>query len=174
MERGRTLELCRTPGHKETIQREFSQQAAAFAANPVIKDRDRVTRLVEAVNPGFDSNVLDVACGPGYVAIGFAAICREVVGVDITPEMLEIAERNRREGGLSNLGFQPADADRLPFPNAAFDVVVCRFAFHHFEDPARVLAWTMRRSRPSVPAVRFSARRRPDRAARACVLPGSA
>ncbi len=128
------------PGHKGAIQREFSRQAAAFAANPVINDRDRVTRLVEAVNPGPEANVLDVACGPGYVSIGFAGVCREVVGIDITPKMLAIAERNRRERGLSNLRFQPGDADQLPFPVGAFDVVVCRFAFHHFEDPARVLA----------------------------------
>ncbi|HEU4792842.1 MAG TPA: class I SAM-dependent methyltransferase [Nitrolancea sp.] len=134
------MEIFGSPGHKKKIQREFSRQAAAFAANPMIKDRVRVTRLVETVSPGPDSNVLDVACGPGYVAIGFATICREVVGIDITAEMLEIAERNRWEGGLSNLRFQPADADRLPFPNGAFDVVVCRFAFHHFEDPALVLA----------------------------------
>ncbi len=134
------MELFGSPEHKEKIQREFSRQAAAFAANPVIKDRVRVTRLVETVNPGPDSNVLDVACGPGYVANGFAAICREVIGIDITPEMPGIAERNRREGGLSNLLCQLADADRLPFPNGAFDVVVCRFAFHHFENPARMLA----------------------------------
>ncbi|CCF83681.1 class I SAM-dependent methyltransferase [Nitrolancea hollandica] len=127
-------------GHKGAIQREFTRQAAAFAANPVINDRDRVTRLVEAVNPGPEANVLDVACGPGYVAIGFAGVCREVVGIDITSEMLAIAERNRRARGLSNLRFQPGDADQIPFPDGEFDVVVCRFAFHHFEDPARVLA----------------------------------
>lgn len=134
------MERFETPGHKGEIQREFTRQAAAFAANPVINDRDRVTRLVEAVNPGPESKVLDVACGPGYVAIGFAGVCREVVGIDITPEMLAIAERNRRERRLSNLRFQPGDADQLPFPDGEFDVVVCRFAFHHFEDPARVLA----------------------------------
>lgn len=128
------------PGHKETIQREFSLQAAAFDANPVIRDQGRVTRLVEAVSPEPESHVLDVACGPGYVALGFAAVCRDVVGLDLTPEMLAKAERNCQEAGYTNLRFQPGAADQLPFPDGAFDVVVCRFAFHHFEDPSRVLA----------------------------------
>lgn len=127
-------------GHKGEIRREFSRQAAVFAANPVINDRDRVKRLVEAVHPRPESTVLDVACGPGYIAIGFAAVCREVVGVDITPDMLAVAERNRQGSGFSNVRFLLGDADSLPFPNGVFDVVVCRFAFHHFEDPAWVLA----------------------------------
>ena len=43
---------------------------------------------MEAVNTDRESTVLDVACGLGYVALGFAAACREVIGIDLTPEML--------------------------------------------------------------------------------------
>jgi SAM-dependent methyltransferase len=92
--------------------------------------------------------VLEVATGPGYVALGFAAVCRDVVGVDLTPAPLAIAERQRRERRLANVRFHLADAERLPFPDGAFDVAVCRFAFHHFEAPPRVLAEMARVCRP--------------------------
>ena len=126
--------------HKDVVRQEFTRQATAYAATPSIADPDRVARLVQAVNPGPDSRVLEVATGPGYVALGFAAVCREVIGLDLTPAPLAIAEQLRHERGLTNVRFQTGDADRLPFADGEFDVVVCRFAYHHFEDPAHVLA----------------------------------
>ena len=137
-----------TPDHKEVVREEFTRQAAAYAANASIADPERIARLVQTVNPRPEARVLEVATGPGYVAMGFAAVCREVVGVDLTAAPLAIAERTRQERGLNNLLFQPGDADHLPFADGEFDVVVCRFAFHHFEDPPRVLHEMARVCRP--------------------------
>lgn len=125
---------------KEVIRQEFTKQAKAYAATPTVADPERVARLIAAVNPGAEARVLDLATGPGYVAMGFAAVAREVIGVDLTAAPLAIAEHMRRERGISNLRFEAADADRLTFPGGAFDVVVCRLAFHHFAEPARALA----------------------------------
>jgi SAM-dependent methyltransferase len=83
--------------------------------------------------------VLEVATGPGYVALGFARACREVVGIDLTPALLQLAEGQRKERGIANAHFQVGDAGHLPFDDGEFDAVVCRFAFHHFPDPLRVL-----------------------------------
>jgi ubiquinone/menaquinone biosynthesis C-methylase UbiE len=127
------------PDHKALIRDEFTRQAPAYAANPLIADPERVARLVATVAPRAEDRVLEVATGPGYVALGFAAVCREVVGIDLTEAPLAIAEQTRRERGLENVRFQTADAEKLPFADGEFDVVVCRFAFHHFEDPPRVL-----------------------------------
>jgi ubiquinone/menaquinone biosynthesis C-methylase UbiE len=70
------------------------------------------------------------------------------VGLDLTDAPLAIAEKNRRQRGLANVRFQRGDADRLPFADGEFDVVVCRFAFHHFEEPGRVLREMARVCRP--------------------------
>lgn len=126
--------------HKAVIRREVTRQAAAYAGNPAIADPERIARLVEAVAPPRDARVLDVAAGPGFVALGFAAVCREVVGLDLTAAPLAIAESARRERHLTNLRFECGDAEDLPFDDGAFDAVVCRFTFHHLEDPARALS----------------------------------
>ena len=126
--------------HKASVQREFTQQAQAYAANPSIADSARLTRLVQAVQPTTEAHVLDVATGPGYVALAFAEEGCEVLGLDLTAAPLVIAEQRRQERGLINLRFQQGDADHLPFGEREFDIVVSRFALHHCEDPRRVLA----------------------------------
>ena len=125
--------------HKTTVQESFTRQAEAYAVAPAVSDPARIARLVEAVDPAPGSRVLEVACGPGFLTLAFAKRCRECVGLDLTDAPLAIAEKNRRERGLSSARFQSGDAERLPFADGEFDVVVCRYAFHHFETPACVL-----------------------------------
>jgi ubiquinone/menaquinone biosynthesis C-methylase UbiE len=134
--------------HKAVVQEAFTRQADVYAVTPTVADPARIERLVEAVDPTPQSRVLEVACGPGFLALAFAARCREAVGLDLTDAPLAIAEKNGRERGLANVRFQRGDADRLPFAEGEFDVVVCRFAFHHFEEPGRVLREMARVCRP--------------------------
>jgi ubiquinone/menaquinone biosynthesis C-methylase UbiE len=134
--------------HKAVVQESFTRQAEVYAVTPTVTDPARIELLVEAVDPAPESRVLEVACGPGFLALAFAQRCREAVGLDLTDAPLAIAEKNRRERGLANARFQRGDADRLPFAAGEFDVVVCRFAFHHFEEPGRVLREMARVCRP--------------------------
>jgi ubiquinone/menaquinone biosynthesis C-methylase UbiE len=122
--------------HKDTVREEFTRQAEAFAALRELHSRERLERLVSTINPASGARALEIATGPGHVAMALAARCREVIGVDLTDAPLAIAERTRRERGLTNVRFQRADAEQLPFADAEFDIVLCRFALHHFEDPA--------------------------------------
>lgn len=128
-----------SPDHKEIIRQEFTQQAQAYAANPLVANQDKLSRLVQAVHPHPGSTVLDVATGPGFVAMAFAEAGCEVVGIDLTEAPLAIAERTRQSRGLMNLRYQQGDAEHLPFGAETFDVVVSRLAIHHCESPLRVL-----------------------------------
>ena len=128
------------PDHKAVVRQEFTQQAQAYAANPLIRNADRLAALVQAVRPRPGARVLDVATGPGYIAAAFAEAGCEVVGIDLTPAPLELAEQMRKERGLTNLSFQLGDAEHLPFAEQTFDIVVSRYALHHCEDPQLVLA----------------------------------
>lgn len=136
------------PAHKAVVQEEFTRQAEVYAAAPSVADPARVARLIDAIAPAHESRVLEVACGPGFLALAFAERCREVVGIDLTDAPLDIAERKRKERGLATLCFQRGDAERLPFPDNDFDVAVCRLALHHMEKPGGVLREMARVCRP--------------------------
>ena len=128
------------PDHKAIVREEFTRQADAYARAAVITDQDRLARLVAAIAPADTDRALEIATGPGYVAMALARRCREVVGVDLTEAPLAIAERTRQQRGLRNVTFRTADAEELPFADGEFNIVVCRFAFHHFQNPSSVLS----------------------------------
>jgi SAM-dependent methyltransferase len=91
-------------------------------------------RLTEVVGVRRSEAVLDVACGTGNAAIPAAQAGGEVTGVDLTPEMLDVA-RARAEDAGAELTLRPGDAEDLPFDEASFDVVLstfgCEFAPRH-------------------------------------------
>ena len=128
------------PSHRDTILDQFSRQALPFSTAAPIRDERALQLLVDAAGAGADDTVLDVACGPGLVACAFARVAQQVTGIDLTPAMIERAAALAAEQGCSNVRLQIGDVLPLPFPDAAFSIVVSRFAFHHFHDPAAVLA----------------------------------
>ena len=152
--------------HNDLIQREFTRQAEAYASNPKIVDAEWAARLVASVRPGADARVLDIATGPGYVALAFATVTDQVVGVDLTDAPLAIARKNAAERGQENVSFESADANALPWPEDSFDVVVCRLAFHHFGSPAQIFSEMVRVCRPGgrVAVEDLTASEQPDRA----------
>jgi len=129
-----------TSDHKATVRAEFTRQADAYASAAVITDADRLARLVRAIDPAPTDRALEIATGPGYVAMALAQRCGEVVGVDLTAAPIAIAQRTSRARGLSNVRFEVGEADNLAYDDSEFDLVVCRFAFHHFLNPAAILA----------------------------------
>ena len=81
------------------------------------------TALVEAarVRPG--ERVLDVAAGSGNASLPAAAAGARVLATDLTPELIEIGRRRAQTEGL-DISWREADAERLPFGDAEFDVVM--------------------------------------------------
>jgi len=110
--------------------------------------KDRVVRMLELA-PGLD--VLDVGCGTGDDARGFAArvgSTGRVVGVDLEAAMVEAA-RERARDSKGPVEFEVADVLELPFPDASFDRCVADRVFQllRSEQP-RALAELVRVCRP--------------------------
>jgi ubiquinone/menaquinone biosynthesis C-methylase UbiE len=126
--------------HRDAIVDQFTRQAVPFATAPSIRDEAALRMVIEFSGCRSDDTVLDVACGPGILACAFAHVARHVTGIDLTPAMLERARLLQREQQLTNVTWRQGDVLPLPFDDAAFTLVVSRFAFHHLLDPGAVLA----------------------------------
>jgi len=94
-----------------------------------------VQPLLDAAAVRAGSRLLDVACGPGLVSEAAAARGARPIGVDVAAAMVERA-RLRCPG----LEFVEGDAQRLPFPDAAFDAVTMNFGILHLSRPETALA----------------------------------
>jgi ubiquinone/menaquinone biosynthesis C-methylase UbiE len=134
--------------HDAVTLDQFTKQAEPFAALPAHADADLVRLIREAARVVPGSRVLDVACGPGLVALALAEAAGHVTGLDLTPAMLDKARELQRQRGLANLSWDLGRADALPYADGSFDAVVTRFSFHHLTDPARALAEMVRACRP--------------------------
>lgn len=137
-----------TDPHKDQVRQAFTAQAEAYTRSAVIAAEEARRRFVAFVGPQPQDRVLDVATGPGFLALLFAERATEVIGIDLTPAMLAQAEANRQARQIANVRFQEGDAESLTFPDASFDIVTCGSAFHHLVDPGRVLAEMARVVRP--------------------------
>ncbi len=99
--------------------------------------RKQAAQLTDGLPGGAD--VLEVAPGPGYLAIEMARLGRfHVTGLDISRSFVEIASANARQAGVS-VDFRHGDASSLPFDAGSFDLVVCQAAFKNFAQPGGAL-----------------------------------
>ena len=134
--------------HKETVQRQFTKTADAFAKFAVRDSIEVLAEKVEFVKPQPHELVLDVACGPGAFVLAIAPRVGFVAGIDLTVEMLRQARQFQAERQISSAAFARADADYIPFPDACFDLVSCQQAFHHITKPELVLREMIRVTKP--------------------------
>lgn len=113
-------------------------------------DRGWRRRVIRRLAEGRPDRVLDVATGTGDLAIeALKAGAREVVGVDIAEEMLEVGRHKIQRRGLSDrITLTAGDAEELPFENGEFDAVTVAFGVRNFENLDRGLKDMARVLRP--------------------------
>ena len=108
------------------------QLEAAYLTTDVIEQRLVVMRALD-LRPG--EHVLDIGSGPGLLAIEMArtvGVDGRVCGVDPAEAMLEMGRQ--RCSGMPQCGFEPADANALPFEDASFDAVVSTQVYEYVTD----------------------------------------
>lgn len=95
-------------------------------------------RVREFVLPNGDERALDAGTGAGALALALAPLVREVVGVDVVPELLEQARK--RAAAFPNVSFLEADATALPFDLGSFDLACSVRTLHHIRRPELAVA----------------------------------
>jgi len=102
-------------------------------ANDLAQKKDVLQLLPLATTTG--QRLLDVGCGTGHWSGFFATLGYAVVGIDISPEMISVARRQRRP----ELAFQVADAGALPFKDASFAIAAAMATIEFTVSPPCVL-----------------------------------
>lgn len=124
--------------------RDFAERAAPFTAL-------YAAHLIELVHPAEGERVLDLATGPGVVALQAAEAVGSsgaVVATDLVPEWREVVEERAAAAGLTNITFEVMGAESLTLPDSSFDVACCQFGLMFVPDPARALGEIRRVVRP--------------------------
>lgn len=126
--------------HDDVVRRSFERQVSLFSGpdSPFAQRSTGTLSWIEPLEP--DMIVLDVACGAAHAAEPVAAQVRQVVGVDLTPALLQVGAQRLHGQGLTNVLLQEANAQSLPFVDESFDIVYCRSSLHHFADPHQAAA----------------------------------
>jgi len=100
--------------------------------------RDVAVEVAREVSRG---RILDVGTGPGYLCLHISRIApgSEVIGMDISGDMIRIALRNAERANVKNVRFIIEDANKMSFGNETFDLVVSTGSLHHWKEPVRVI-----------------------------------
>ena len=134
--------------HDQAVDRQFGPRAAAYLSSAVHArgaDLDQLAALARE-HPG--ARVLDLGCGGGHVSFHVAPHVGQVVAYDLSASMLEVVAAEAARRGLDNLATCRGKAEHLPFVDGEFDLVLCRYSTHHWQDPGQALREARRVLRP--------------------------
>jgi ubiquinone/menaquinone biosynthesis C-methylase UbiE len=132
----------------ERVQSQFGAAAAAYVTSLVHADASALQRMVELAEPKAGDAALDIATGAGHTALALAPHVASVVAYDLTEQMLAETRRNAEARRLMNVSTKRGPAEKLPFPDASFDIVTVRHAPHHFADVRSAVREMARVARP--------------------------
>ncbi|MBU1040593.1 MAG: methyltransferase domain-containing protein [Proteobacteria bacterium] len=123
--------------------------------------------------PGVGDDVLDVGCGAGVDALVAALQVKnqgQVIGLEFCPEMRERAQMNAALSGIGNATFVAGDAEKLPFADASFDLLLSNGVFNLVLRKHQALAEAFRVLRPGARLQVADQIREQDEPLQACSL----
>ncbi|CAN7576570.1 class I SAM-dependent methyltransferase [Phenylobacterium sp. LjRoot225] len=148
-----TAKTSEDRSHHAVVDAQFGPQAKAYVQSAVHASGADLDALEASVRRARPARALDIGCGGGHVAYRLAPHAGEVVACDLSAGMLAAVRQTAAERGLANIATEQAPAERLPFPDAAFDFVATRFSAHHWRDLGAGLAEARRVARAGSTAV---------------------
>jgi len=124
---------------KELVRDQFTRTAQVFGDFAVASRVAEAERLARMVRVTSSDRGVDLASGPGTLALRFARHVRWICALDLTPAILDRARNSAAEQGLRNVAFALGDAQAVPFADGSLDIAVTSYSLHHMSDPGRVI-----------------------------------
>jgi len=121
----------------------WERAADTYVGSFATATRQFIPALLDAAFVRSGRSVLDVACGPGFVAAGATERGATAGGLDFSAAMLGVARACHPD-----IPFDQGDAEALPYPDSSFDAVVSNFGIHHVPRPILALRQAHRVLRP--------------------------
>ncbi len=131
-------------GNVQAVRERFAVTADRVAEHARQQVEAVREQLESFVMPRGDERAVDVGTGAGTLALALAPLVREVVGVDLVPELLERARAN----APANVTFVEGDATSLPLESGSFDLACTRRTLHHIARPELAVAELVRVTAP--------------------------
>lgn len=137
---GKPLEVLKYMNIKESISATKKEFEKSFAVgefyNKQTQDEQHLNAIMEFLPIKSGMKILDLGTGSGYLAFAIAKKHSDVtmVGLDIVENALENNRKRAEEAGIGNLNFVTYDGSDFPFAEQEFDMVISRYALHHFPE----------------------------------------
>jgi SAM-dependent methyltransferase len=127
---------------RESMRKSWGARVQAYVDEAASNTAAHTRVLLQILPPPAGGRVLDVATGPGVVAVAAAQAvgpAGEVVATDLAPEWEAEVARRAREADVGNVSFRAVGAEALDLPDDWFDVAYCQFGLMFVPDPVQAL-----------------------------------
>lgn len=152
------VDVAKAAQYKKEIHEEWMRAAPAWKKwDAVLSEslREVSEKLLQAAELRSGMQVLDLASGTGEPALHAARLVApggRVTATDLAAEMLEAAREKAQQAGITNIECRECDAESLPFEDASFDAVTCRFGVMFFPQVEKAVASVHRVLKPGARA----------------------
>src|SRR4029077_18115382 len=124
---------------RELVRDRFTRTAQVFGDAVMQTRAAQAESLAHMVAAKKSDCAVDLACGSGALAIAFARRVRWIIGLELTPAMLAVAQRTARDAKARNVSLAIGNAEQIPFPDVSLDLVFSSYALHHVPEAGRVI-----------------------------------
>jgi len=128
------------PREQQALVRDRFTRTAEIFGGSIQKTRAAEAEILASmVSAKKTDRAIDLACGTGALALAISTRVRFILGVDLTPAMLAVAQRSAHQTNTGNVAFAIGNAQQIPFRDASVDLALTSYALHHVPDAPRVI-----------------------------------
>lgn len=122
----------------DIVRLQFNRQAEKFSNWSVTKNSDYADYYSRFCQMAPEDRLLDISCGSGEFCMYCARHITHATGIDLSENMIAMAEQQAMAAGLTNTTFRCGDAASLPKESGLFSIVISKSAFHHYSEHAAI------------------------------------